>query len=347
MRKESSAGAVVFFQKGKKREYLLLNYLGGHWDFPKGHIELHENPYQTVLREIKEETGLDVKIIPNFERKITYSFKHQGEFIIKDVVFYLAQAKSQNVKLSKEHKGYVWLPYKSAYNLITFNKEILKSAENFLRKNFLKINKFKKGFTLVEILIVLSIILVLFALTLQVFKPSVYFQKTRDIKRISDIKELEMALKTYLLATSSPSLGPFNKGVDESSPTIFVSVPYENEDIRNKTLFWNGRVYYFNQVSTSTVFKNDSSGWIPVNFSSLIYPPLFSLPVDPVNSFNKKLFYSYVFKRSDSAFEINANLEFSDYKFSGKSDQVSVDGGDNNNILEVGNNKNLMPNNLY
>ncbi len=134
MKKESSAGAVIFFEKGNKREYLLLNYIGGHWGFPKGHIELHENPIETTKREIKEETNLDIKIIKGFERKISYSFYHKGEYIIKDVIFYLAKAYSQKVILSEEHKGYVWLPFNKAYQLITFEKDILKDAELFLNK---------------------------------------------------------------------------------------------------------------------------------------------------------------------------------------------------------------------
>jgi prepilin-type N-terminal cleavage/methylation domain-containing protein len=234
MKKEHSAGAVIFFQKGKKREYLLLNYLGGHWGFPKGHIEFHENSIKTAIREIKEETDLDVRIIRGFERKITYSFYHKGEYVIKDVIFYLAKAKSQRVKLSKEHKGYVWLDFKSAYKLITYEKEILKSAENFLaslklktKMNFSPLKQKTKtdftpyknlrGFTLIELLVVLSIILVLFALTLQAFKPTAYFKKTRDIKRIGDLKAIDMTLKIYLTATTTQNLGPINKGVNEAS----------------------------------------------------------------------------------------------------------------------------------
>ncbi|BCX15371.1 MAG: diadenosine 5'5'''-P1,P4-tetraphosphate pyrophosphohydrolase [Candidatus Parcubacteria bacterium] len=132
MRKEISAGAVVFYQKGNKREYLLLNYLGGHWDFPKGHLEIYESPDKTALREIKEETGLDVKLIKGFEKNSIYHFRHRNEFIIKEVIFYLAQAKDQKVILSDEHKGYVWLPYIQAFKLITFNKDILRSANKFL-----------------------------------------------------------------------------------------------------------------------------------------------------------------------------------------------------------------------
>jgi prepilin-type N-terminal cleavage/methylation domain-containing protein len=370
MKKESSAGAVIFFQKGKKREYLLLNYLGGHWGFPKGHIEFGENPIKTAIREIKEETGLDVKIIPGFERKITYSFRHKGEFVIKDVVFYLARAKSQRVRLSKEHKGYVWLPYKPAFDLITYEKDIIKSAENFLSKK-------SYGFTLIEILIVIFMILILFSVTAQIFKPAAYLRKTRDIKRLADLQALDVALKTYLMAATSSNInpptfwawlphqvlavietgtetggitvdmGPTSTGVDEASSTIFISVPFDKEDVRNLTLVWNGKTYYFSQASSSEYFKNNGQGWLPVNLSVLPYPPLFAYPVDPINSYNKKFFYSYVFKRASSTYEINANLEYENYKQGGLEDKTSNDAGDNPDILEIGTDKTLMPNNLY
>lgn len=133
MRKETSAGAIIFFQNKNIREYLLLYYLGGHWDFPKGHVELGENPIETVIREVKEETNLNIKIIKNFQRSVIYNFRDHGELVIKEVIFFLAKSKSQKVKLSNEHKGYVWLTYKKAIELITYNKKLLIEAENFLK----------------------------------------------------------------------------------------------------------------------------------------------------------------------------------------------------------------------
>ncbi|GIW66901.1 MAG: diadenosine 5'5'''-P1,P4-tetraphosphate pyrophosphohydrolase [Candidatus Parcubacteria bacterium] len=135
MRKEISAGVIIFYQdkKMKSREYLLLKYLGCHWDFPKGHIEIHETPEQTAIREVKEETNLNIKILKGFQKTITYNFKNKGEFIIKDVIYFLGRSYSQKVILSEEHKGYVWLNYQEALRLITFNKKLLIEAEKFLR----------------------------------------------------------------------------------------------------------------------------------------------------------------------------------------------------------------------
>lgn len=54
------AGAVV-----KRGDEVLLIFRAKEqdWSFPKGHVEAGESVEQAVLRELKEETGLDVRII--------------------------------------------------------------------------------------------------------------------------------------------------------------------------------------------------------------------------------------------------------------------------------------------
>lgn len=58
MEKEKSCGCIII----ENDEALLLQHLDGHWGFPKGHIEENETEIQTALREVKEETNLDVEI---------------------------------------------------------------------------------------------------------------------------------------------------------------------------------------------------------------------------------------------------------------------------------------------
>ena len=60
---EKSCGAVIFYKSRQNTKILLVkNSNGRYWSFPKGHIEDGENEHQTAIREIKEETGLDVVI---------------------------------------------------------------------------------------------------------------------------------------------------------------------------------------------------------------------------------------------------------------------------------------------
>ena len=69
MLREKSCGALVYRKRKEKYELLLIKHKsGGHWSFPKGHVESGENELQTALREIKEETGLDVRLMDGFRQ---------------------------------------------------------------------------------------------------------------------------------------------------------------------------------------------------------------------------------------------------------------------------------------
>lgn len=136
MPKEISAGAVIFRRNGEIK-YLLLRYESGHWDFPRGAIELGEKEEDTVVREAKEETGIsDLVFFPNFREKIFWFYKKEGRTIYKEAIFYLAETKMEEVKLSDEHIDFKWLPYEKAIDQITFpnGKKVLEKAHKFLNK---------------------------------------------------------------------------------------------------------------------------------------------------------------------------------------------------------------------
>ena len=134
MQKETSAGIILYNDKHDERQFLLLKYPGGHWDFVKGKMENGEEPKQTANRETQEETGItDIEFIDGFEESVEYEFRFNNDLIQKKVIFFLAKTNISKISLSHEHKDFVWLEYEDAMKKITFQnaKKILAKANNF------------------------------------------------------------------------------------------------------------------------------------------------------------------------------------------------------------------------
>lgn len=137
MIEEKSYGVVIFRRENEDMFYLLLHYPSGHWDFPKGKMEMDENPKQTATREVLEETGIsDLKFIDGFEEDIEYNFQYNGILVHKQVTFFLAETDTRNITLSHEHQNFIWLNYVDAMKKITFDnaKSIITKAKNYYPK---------------------------------------------------------------------------------------------------------------------------------------------------------------------------------------------------------------------
>ena len=67
----------------------------------------------------------------------------------------------------------------------------------------------KKGFTLLELLIVVSIIAILSIALVFMLNPTETLKKSRDAQRISDLNTVKTALGIMLTASSTPSLDNF------------------------------------------------------------------------------------------------------------------------------------------
>jgi len=138
MEHEKSCGAVIF-RIGNGAEYLLLHYEAGHWDFVKGHVERGESEEETVRRETLEETGLkNVAFLSDFRERIDYFYRRRGRTVSKEVIFYLIRnAGEEQVRISGEHTGYEWLPYRQALERLTYKnaKETLRKAEEYLQRS--------------------------------------------------------------------------------------------------------------------------------------------------------------------------------------------------------------------
>jgi len=206
------------------------------------------------------------------------------------------------------------------------------------------------GFTLLELLIVIAILAILSATLLFLVNPVEIFKKTRDTKRVSDLKEMSKTI-SYLIEQTGGTLdmdGPFQSDTcqDGGSPTIYLSLVdststcqtfITNGDLPNPSLFgWQ----YHCVTSQSDLAKVDGSGWLPINFSQTTYLTS-KIAVDPLNQINgtgQGLFFSYVCNNSSKTFEINCVLESNKY-----SSLMSNDGGDKDTKYEIGNDLGLIP----
>ena len=131
---EKSCGGVIFYNgKSNTRILLVKNNNGKYWSFPKGHIEIGETEKETAIREIKEETSLDVEIKDGFREISEYC--PFGK-IRKHVVFFLAQAFTNNVKIQEEEiSEYIWVDLQQARKLCTYNNDlrIINKAETAIK----------------------------------------------------------------------------------------------------------------------------------------------------------------------------------------------------------------------
>ena len=127
--------AVVWRDAGGAREYLLARHNGGHWSFPKGHVEQGEQEAETAAREILEETGLTADIDTGFRRTVTF-YPKPG--VVKDVVFFTARMSGGREHAQEEEIADLgWFPLREARELVTYasDEEVLLAAEEYLGRD--------------------------------------------------------------------------------------------------------------------------------------------------------------------------------------------------------------------
>ena len=132
MKKEKSCGIVVF----DNNKVLIIHHNNGHYGFPKGHVEENETEYETAIREVKEETNCDAKIIDGFRSVITYSPR---ENVMKDVVFFVGEPLTNTLKPQEEEVSEaVFVDMYDALNIVTYQEEtdVLKKAIEFYKGRY-------------------------------------------------------------------------------------------------------------------------------------------------------------------------------------------------------------------
>ena len=177
--------------------------------------------------------------------------------------------------------------------------------------------KTKKGFTLLELLIVIGILSILSTTVILVINPAQLLKRARDSQRISDLNTLKTAIAYYITEASDPDIGE-------------EAVSYS--DVALNTCFGS--------ISGSTSTAATVSGWIPIAFDGMTGgSPIGSLPRDPNQSAlsSGNHYYAYgVTSETDYTFKLVTNMESTYYSSGETGDVETNDGGTNAGLYEVG-----------
>lgn len=96
---------------------------GVSWTLPKGTPDGAETVEQTALREVTEETGLEVRIVAPVGA-IDYFFTQDGERIHKTVHFFLMEPTGGDLAgHDHEFDEVRWFPIHEALSMLTFDSE--------------------------------------------------------------------------------------------------------------------------------------------------------------------------------------------------------------------------------
>ena len=133
-KREKSCGAVVY--NPKKHSFLIIKMLNGNWGFPKGHTEDQETDIQTAIREVTEETGINIEILDGFKKSIKYIPFPE---VLKKVIFFIGITEEEKVTIDRDEiEDYMWCSYEEALKMITYKpqRDVMESSLQFIKNYY-------------------------------------------------------------------------------------------------------------------------------------------------------------------------------------------------------------------
>ncbi|MBR6219862.1 MAG: NUDIX domain-containing protein [Clostridia bacterium] len=121
MRYEKSCGAVIFRRDGGWNVLLIRHARGHHISFPKGHVEQGETESQTAEREIREETGLSVRVDRRFRAENRYNIRPDTQKLV--VIFAATTDQAEITPQPEEIAEAFWLPVEEANARLTYERD--------------------------------------------------------------------------------------------------------------------------------------------------------------------------------------------------------------------------------
>lgn len=128
-----SCGVVAFKRINNEIYYLIIKQTNNDYGFPKGRMNKYETEIETAIRELKEETNIEVKLKKEYRVQIEYKIPNA----LKTVVYFLGEVINENIIIQEQEvKEAYFLSYNDALNIITYNdtKNVLIEMEKFINK---------------------------------------------------------------------------------------------------------------------------------------------------------------------------------------------------------------------
>lgn len=135
-REETSAGGVVYRMVEGAPFFLLIRDSYKNWGFPKGHLEIGEQPEGAALREVSEETGLSDLALRGLIDTIDWHFRFRGRLIHKICHFFLMETveTSTSPQRTEGITACRWLRFDAAEELISYAnaRDVLRKARTLV-----------------------------------------------------------------------------------------------------------------------------------------------------------------------------------------------------------------------
>lgn len=111
MKYEKACGCIII----ENDKVLLVQQTNGDWGFPKGHVEGNETEVETAIREVKEETNIDVKVEEDKRYSTEYDIE-EGEIHKQAVYFVASKIGGDIAKQESEINIVQWLSLKMLWS---------------------------------------------------------------------------------------------------------------------------------------------------------------------------------------------------------------------------------------
>lgn len=127
----SKDGKILILQRHKDEDVY-----PGMWELPSGKREFLESSEKSLTREVREEAGLDIRIIMPFS---VFDYQIEKPDEIRDstqINFLVTPIGDTNVSLSSEHQSFTWIAPEEIdeYNLTDATKKVIQEASAIMAK---------------------------------------------------------------------------------------------------------------------------------------------------------------------------------------------------------------------